>query len=278
MDSQPFDPTSRLVALDAEGLIAADLPCNACGYLLRMRSPDDVCPECGAAIRETLNASNIRLLPLDWLRRIQAAAVCLAIAIPTTYLFGLGVFAWLLGVLTLVVEAPKSRPEFKRLQRIIGVSGIVAAITIVSLFALADTFESAWPAFVHAGVLACALGVHFAGVLRYAARVCDDADWPTMKKLGNGLALFGLVWPGLAVGSIVLLGMSFSYAWGGTAPAWLDPLLIAVGVPAFFGGMAFALTQFIFWIVLAVRMRRIRREAAVMYREARGLAERGRRV
>ncbi len=260
------------MALDAQGLIAADLPCNACGYLLRMRAPDDVCPECGAAIRDTLNASNIRLLPLDWLRRIQAAAVCLAIAIPTTYLFGLGIFAWLLGVLTLVVEAPKSRPEFKRLQRIIAVSGAAAAISIILLFALADGYGAPWPAVIHAGIFAAALGIHFAGVLRYAARVCGDADWPTLRRVGNGLALFSLVWPGLAIGSLVLLGMSFSYAWGGTSPSWLDPLLMAVGVPAIFGGMVFLLTQFIFWIVVAVRMRRIRREALVMFREARGLA------
>jgi len=272
MNANTIDPTNRLVALDAEGLIAADLPCTSCGYLLRMRSPDDDCPECGAAIRDTLNASNIRLLPLDWLRRIQAAAVCLAIAIPTTYLLGIGVFVWTLGVLTLVVEAPKSRPEFKRLQRIIGVSGILAAAAILLLFPLADTYRSTWPIFVHLGVFGVALGVHFAGVLRYAARVCGDADWPTMRRVGNGLALFSLVWPSLAVGGLVLLGMSFSYAWGGTAPGWLDPLLIAVGLTAFFGGSIFLIVQFIFWIMLAVRMRRIRREALVMFREARGLA------
>ncbi|MEM1109320.1 MAG: hypothetical protein AAGH99_11610 [Planctomycetota bacterium] len=266
MPPSAADPISRLVALDADGLIAADLPCSSCGYLLRKQPPDGDCPECGAPVRETLNASNLRLLPLDWLRRVQSAAVCLAIAIPATYLFGLGIFAWLLGVITLLVEVPKARPEFKRLQRIIGASGVVAAVSILSMFAMADAYVSETPLFVHLGVFGLATGVHFAGVLRYAARVCGEADWSTMNKVGNALALTGLIWPVFVVGAAVLVGVAFSYAWSNnSAPGWLDPLLMVVGLPAVFGGLAFALAQFVFWVVIAVRMRRIRREALALY-------------
>ena len=271
MPSPALEP-GRLVALDAEGLIAADQPCGSCGYLLRAQPPDGACPECGTAVADTLNASNIRLLPLDWLRRIQAGSVCLAISIPLIWLFGLGVLVWLLGVLTMTVEVPKSRPEFKRLQRVIGGSGVLAVIASLMLFAFEGYGGSELLIFAHLGMVALCLGVHIGSVLRYAARVCDAADWGTQKNFGNVLAVFGFLWPGLAVASLILLGISFNYAWGGTAPPWLDPLLMAVGIPAFFGGIAFAFAQFLYWIAIATRMHRIRKEARVLYDEAKAFA------
>lgn len=278
MSANTVDPTNRLVALDAEGLIAADLPCSACGYLLRTQSPDGACPECGTAVSETLNASNIRLLPLDWLRRIQAGSVCLAIAVPMMWLFGLGLLVWLLGVITLTVEVPKSRPEFKRLQRLIVGSGVATALTLVVLFAGDFHGRSEWEIFTYLGVAALLLGVHLASVLRYVAQICDRADWPRMRFWGNALACFGLVWPALLVGTLVLVSISIINSYGGTAPPWLGPLLVVVGIPASFGGMAFIAGQFIFWIVVAARMHRIRREALVIYHDAKSLAAQGPRV
>ncbi|MEM1028198.1 MAG: hypothetical protein AAGJ38_08950 [Planctomycetota bacterium] len=271
MASPALEP-GRLVALDVEGLIAADLPCGSCGYLLRAQPPNGVCPECGTAVADTLNASNIRLLPLDWLRRIQAGSVCLAISIPMIWLFGLGVLVWLLGVITLTVEVPKSRPEFKRLQLVIGGSGVLAVIAVLLLFLAEGHHETEWLIFAHLAIVGVLLGVHLGGVLRYASRVCDAASWPGQRECANILALFGLVWPALVLASLLLIGLSFRYAWSGDPPLWLEPLVIALSIPAFLGGIAFAITQFIFWIVIAVRMHRIRKEADVLYHEAKALA------
>jgi hypothetical protein len=51
----PTDPgTTDSITRDADGRIAEDVLCLTCGYNLRSRTDDDACPECGGAVRATL--------------------------------------------------------------------------------------------------------------------------------------------------------------------------------------------------------------------------------
>ncbi|MCX5658192.1 MAG: hypothetical protein NTW19_00535 [Planctomycetota bacterium] len=42
--------------LDAQGLLAAEIPCAACGYNLRLQPPEGSCPECGHAVDPSVKA------------------------------------------------------------------------------------------------------------------------------------------------------------------------------------------------------------------------------
>ncbi|MEM9418920.1 MAG: hypothetical protein AAGA25_07730 [Planctomycetota bacterium] len=270
---ESIGPTAgRVVTLDKEGLIAIDLPCSSCDYLLRAQPPDGSCPECGTSIQETLKASNIRLLPLDWLRRIQAGSVCLAVSIPLLLLFGIGLFIWLLGVLTLCIEPPKNRPEFKRMQRLIATSGVGAAVCIIAVFPLSDVYFDSWLLELHLGVFVLLIGFHVAAVLRYAAHVCGLSHWGMLKHLANGLMWLVLILCGLAAGWTALLEISIEYALSGSTPGWVEYVLAYVGMFIGLGLIAFLITAFVFWITLAIRMRRIRSEAKSLHHDAKSFA------
>ncbi|MEM6459997.1 MAG: hypothetical protein AAF710_11475 [Planctomycetota bacterium] len=259
-----------MIALDGEGRIAADLPCVTCGYLLRMQPTDGACPECGDPVRKTLDEGNVRLMPLDWLRRVQAAAVCFALTPPLLLVFGLGVLAWLLGVVTLCVETPKNRPGIARTQRAIAFGGLGVFFGIAGMVVVAQSIGSGgagWPMWVMVGVLVLASSVTMGGVFLYTVLFGRAAGWSkAFVRFGQVLTVVAAALPPAYTAGVILMGYALNAAFGGTPMSdWLEWVTNAVWVVIGLGGLAFLATQTVYWIVVAVRMRRVRREAAALW-------------
>lgn len=60
------------LCLDAEGWIRIDIRCQECNYNLRGIGPNQVCPECGARVRDTLRPDLLMFLGPRVLRRLRA--------------------------------------------------------------------------------------------------------------------------------------------------------------------------------------------------------------
>jgi len=60
----------RELTLDAEGRIAQDLPCRACGYNLRGHARDALCPECSAPVILSARSDLLRFSDPDWIERL----------------------------------------------------------------------------------------------------------------------------------------------------------------------------------------------------------------
>ncbi|MBB6430905.1 hypothetical protein [Algisphaera agarilytica] len=264
--NSPSTPDAAVVTLDADGRIAVDLPCVSCGYLLRTLPPDGSCPECGKPVAETLEAGNIRLLPLDWLGGLQGGAVFLAISIPLLGLFGIGALTWLLIAITITIDAPKHQPGLKRLRNLSVASGVTGGLGALLLIVDPSYYHSEWFFIAHLAVVTVMLGLHLAGMCGFAAAVCRLAQWHSLRKLSTCLAVFALLWPFLTMGSVILMGMSFSRAWNGNPVWWLDTLLYLLGLSAFFGGALFLVLLFMLWVMIAIKLNCILREAEALQR------------
>src|SRR5512143_3355421 len=84
---------ARLV--DADQRVCVDVPCDACGYNLRTLQATGTCPECGAAVLDSIRSDDLRYAPANWVRRLGWGATLLAVA------FGLLALVPLVGLLPL---------------------------------------------------------------------------------------------------------------------------------------------------------------------------------
>jgi hypothetical protein len=71
----PTEPVTP--ALDAEGRVAADIPCVRCGYNVRTLPATGVCPECAHPVAWSLRGSGLCYAPPAWLRRINGGVLVL---------------------------------------------------------------------------------------------------------------------------------------------------------------------------------------------------------
>jgi hypothetical protein len=60
----------RELTLDAQGRIAEDLPCRACGYNLRGHARDALCPECSTPVSLSARSDLLRFSDPDWIERL----------------------------------------------------------------------------------------------------------------------------------------------------------------------------------------------------------------
>ena len=265
----PSDSPSP-VALDSEGRIAAELHCSGCGYLLRMRRLDSDCPECGQPVAETVSSSNLRLLEREWLRRVSAGAICLALAVPTMLVFGLGMLLWIVGVITMMASPPPQRKRLRILSWIALLGGLTGAAGFLLIFALGNSGQDVelWLPILF-GLPALGWSLHLFAAFAYPAIVCREAGHRAASVFGWTLAGSGGALPLLAGFSVLSFALSFSYGYAGYGihPA-LELLFTAMAYITVFGGMLFTAGQFVFWIIVAVIMRRILREADVWQQRA----------
>jgi hypothetical protein len=60
----------RALTLDAQGRLAEDLPCRACGYNLRGHARDALCPECSTPVSLSARSDLLRFSDPDWIERL----------------------------------------------------------------------------------------------------------------------------------------------------------------------------------------------------------------
>jgi len=70
MNVQPALPDK--LQLDAEGRIAEDIHCRACGYNLRSLDPNGICPECGTAVGRSVHGDLLRFCDPTWVGRLAS--------------------------------------------------------------------------------------------------------------------------------------------------------------------------------------------------------------
>src|SRR5437868_6828229 len=61
-------------AVDATGIVTADLPCRSCSYNLRGLHQDSNCPECATEIKLSLRGHWLYCGDPDWVRHLKIGA------------------------------------------------------------------------------------------------------------------------------------------------------------------------------------------------------------
>src|SRR3954470_3750622 len=59
------------IAVDATGIVTADLPCRSCSYNLRGLHQDSNCPECATEIKLSLRGHWLYCGDPDWVRQLK---------------------------------------------------------------------------------------------------------------------------------------------------------------------------------------------------------------
>jgi hypothetical protein len=67
---QDADAPEHTVRFDDDGRIDETLPCRACGYDLRGLRASDVCPECAAAVQQSVEGDLLRFCDPTWVDRL----------------------------------------------------------------------------------------------------------------------------------------------------------------------------------------------------------------
>jgi hypothetical protein len=69
--TQP-DAAQLFAGCDADGRVRFDLPCTGCGYNLRGTGGEGHCPECGAAVANSLDTRLLRFADWRWLTTLES--------------------------------------------------------------------------------------------------------------------------------------------------------------------------------------------------------------
>lgn len=77
-----------------DGVIVVDLACKHCGYNLRTRGVNDVCPECATAVSRSLRGNDLAWADPDWLRALHRGVSLKVLMFVVAIFVGGGVGVW----------------------------------------------------------------------------------------------------------------------------------------------------------------------------------------
>jgi hypothetical protein len=271
---------------ETELVVAIDLPCVRCGYLLRMQPLDGRCPECGTEVAATVAASPGRLgtgplvrqsnaiqrllwtgaglvlvvpvllglmvilpaLAYDIFDRMDVIVVCAAIA--TCLLFGMNLTgAWAFS--TSACRRATVPADALRWSGVVGLCGMVClACLLLTAIERAGAEDLVWLGWI--GTIA------FAGVPAYVAFAgqelgarADASGWPGLRRWSSVVG--GISGGGglIMVASLILLLSAFQLDW--STEAWF---VIGTVGGVFLGFLAFMGGSVVLLVLLWVFRRR----------------------
>ena len=198
--------------------VAADVACIKCEYDLRSLKADGLCPECGAAVVESLRSDALWLADREWLGTVRNG-----FALLTANVLGLIVLAVLIG-LCLIADRGSEVVILSGLLQ-----GVLAALMIVGSVAI---------------VVALIVGL-----------ICVISDEPEYRSLPSGIrrlrsllqACMMLVIVLPAVLAIVAVIMASPWA----------PILPVLGVVGVLGVFGVGLARYLRWMALRARKSRL---------------------
>lgn len=90
---QPVDQEAIDVRVQ-DGVIVVDLACKHCGYNLRTRGANDVCPECATAVSRSLRGNELEWADPDWLRNLHRGVSLKVLMFVVAIFLGGGIGVW----------------------------------------------------------------------------------------------------------------------------------------------------------------------------------------
>lgn len=207
--------------------VTTAVACLECGYNLYGLAQRGACPECGAAVADSLSSDRLMFAPRWWLRRLRLGSVLLSVGVASHILlatlnfatdawFSLPLRTWiafdtltavvaLVGVWCLTARDPQRPPEQRWLSarrvgrwgEVIAATGFTATWLVWWLIRSSGTMNpgTAWLAAAARGggcVFTVVSWVALIAQLVLLRRFCDRADLPRFRKqwwiLGTGLS------------------------------------------------------------------------------------------
>lgn len=94
---EPMEPiqSATAAAIDPTGLVAAEVPCRRCGYLLQMLHISGLCPECGTPVGVSLRSDLVRFSEPAWARRLARGVWLIVGAVNLAIASFVTMFIWL---------------------------------------------------------------------------------------------------------------------------------------------------------------------------------------
>lgn len=211
--ANPLPIPAPNAVVDAEGLVAADIPCRKCSYNLRSLRVMGRCPECGTPVGLSIQGDHLRFCDPAWLARVAMGLGIMFVAslvgttltvvspITTILRFGPLVGPEFMAVVALVglvgtwmMTAPDpgavaERPgvdarRFARWAVAVALLGNITALLRAQLTSLGGTF----PLFLLVYLLFAAVAVvaewaKYTYIAQLASRVPDDALARSARRL-----------------------------------------------------------------------------------------------
>ena len=196
--------------------VREDEACVGCGYSLRGAVVEGVCPECGLAVRRTLESvarGGFTVAAMRAARRAQVLMICGLLTLPLSGFLPLFVGEWVAicglfaalgavgvggyrlgGIGSIAEPVPRKRRRWLMVGTVAG-AGVAA---VVGLFVAEE-----WPLVIGLGMLL----THVAAVFLQVAWMRDEGGWPAkasnIRMLAAAMVLASLASP--AIGILALL-------------------------------------------------------------------------
>jgi len=253
-------PPVTKASLDDEGKVSSDLPCVNCGYNLRTRRPEDVCPECGASVKASMREDLLSDAPRSWRDQLWLGTTLALVGVACTpVLLYVGVAVTTAGLWLMTMAQPgREEPRDDWVMRsaargltLIGGLMLLGLFVVVTWKLVRTGMRGRWEEMD--GLILLGHAVYIVGLMatwRYIGTLAQRANAP---KLARRVSRLAFIWFGgsLALGLAGIKVILFMRVLN------LEPPVMRIG--RFAGYFAMASVLVFLWVVTLRGLLAIRR-------------------